>query len=172
MRGYSLEELKETKNKLEKWIDEGKEFLGDYRDFFFKNGKYYFFITYYGIHKGADETELKDLIDIKTKKPLTELEKKHIENTCKKIVRLNKRWGEVNHKITTFYLGENFFESKNKSQFFYKSDYELFQKLQKENSGKVNDEIFKMMVNEKRSFSAIKKSVYYAMNKPRNTTLK
>lgn len=107
MRTYSLEELEKTKNKLEKWIKYEKESLDDYQHFYKMEGEYYFSLSFSGIHLNAEHTKLKDLFDIKTRKPLTKLEKKHIGNTCKNIVHMEGRLSEVNHKIFKFYFSDD-----------------------------------------------------------------
>jgi len=115
MSELSLSELEKLEKKLLLWIKNDRKYLGDYNDFYFSEGEYYFHISYTGLVKNATITKLNDLWDIQTKKPLNDKQKASIKATCDKIIKEEKRLREIEKEISTAILGDEFFEESKKN---------------------------------------------------------
>jgi len=116
MKKYSLTELEKIKSKLETWIKNDRLYLGEYKEFYFRDGEYYFFISFTGLHKNTTQTKLDDLWDTKTGEPLPEKTRQNIKSICEKIYNEENRLKTANEKILRFYLGDDFSVQNYKSQ--------------------------------------------------------
>lgn len=112
MSELSLTELEKLQDKLLLWIKNDRNYLDDYKDFYYSEGEYYFHISFTGhsLSKNATVTKLNDLWDLQTKKPLNDKQKANIKAICDKIIKEEKRLREIQNQISTAILGDNFFE--------------------------------------------------------------
>ena len=101
MKNLNLIELKEIKSKLENLIEKERKYLGKYKNFYPKNGTYYFHLRTTGIHLSFDAVKLSDL-------DLTDKQKENIKSTCDNIIRFENRLIEINNEIQKRYYGDKF----------------------------------------------------------------
>jgi len=92
-------ELKENRNDIKRLIEGEKKYLEDYKDFYFKDGEYYFFISFVGLNKSNVVTKLDDLWDIQSEKLLSEKRKAIIKGVCETIILLEKRLNEIREEL-------------------------------------------------------------------------
>ncbi len=75
---YNLFALEKIRDDLKKWIRKDREFLDEYKHFYYRDGELYFHLRHPGIHLNGSPTKLEDL-------PLTSKQKQNIEAVCHKI---------------------------------------------------------------------------------------
>ena len=75
---YNLFALEKIRDDLKKWIRKDREFLDEYKHFYYRDGELYFHLRHPGIHLNGSPTKLEDL-------PLTSKQKENIEAVCHKI---------------------------------------------------------------------------------------